>query len=205
MPGIFPHPSASAESYKIGDQVRWFVSERSISPYVGIVTQICPSINKVWVDFPIGGNQQKDPTELILITPFVGESPVTEDTGYSDYGKVLSDQNYGTLREESSKKLANRMVAKELGKKLEGNRIAKMASKVAGSFAHDVVEKLASDVAECVQKGMTDIQAYQSVYPQYEKICSDGFLRSAIKKIYKYAFSFKTVPVGKFKSNMEIN
>jgi hypothetical protein len=180
MSGLYPHPSGSAENYKVGDQVKWFTSEKSISPYVGVVTQICPGINKVWVDFPIGGNQQKDPTELILITPFVGTSPVVEDTGYDSYDKTISEKNYGTLRDQV-KKMAKDIVSKEASE----NRVSKMASKVAGSFADTVVTKLAGDVVSCLGKGLTDIQAYQSLYPTYEKTCSDGFMRSAISKIYK--------------------
>lgn len=183
MPGIYPNPSAAAESYRVGDQVRWFVNEQAISPYVGVVTQICPSVNKVWVEFPVGGNQQKDPTELILVTPFAGRSPVTKDTGYSDHEKEISDKTYGTLREKTVK-LAQRIIAKEMGVAVEKIRISKMASKVAQSFAEGVVEKIAGDVLQCIDKKMTDAQAYQSLYPRYEKICSDGFMREAIRKIY---------------------
>lgn len=180
MPGLYPHPSGSAENYKIGDQVKWFTSEKSISPYVGVVTEICPAINKVWVDFPMGGNQQKDPTELILITPFIGTSPVMEDTGYDSYDKTISKENYGTLQDKV-KKMAKDMASKEASE----NRINKMASKVAGNFADTVVTKLASDIVACANKGLTDIQAYQRLYPQYENICSDGLMRSAVSSIYK--------------------
>ena len=187
MPGIFPHPSGSAENYNVGDQVKWFTSEKSISPYVGVVTQVCPGINKVWVDFPIGGNQQKDPTELILITPFVGTTPVNEDTGYSSYDKTISEENYGTLQEKV-KKMAKTMVSKETPvsvKTASEERISKMASKVAEGFADTVITKLASDVVNCINQGMTDIQAYQGLYPKYASICSDVLMRSAISKIYK--------------------
>lgn len=180
MPGIYPHPSGSAENYKIGDQVKWFTSEKSISPYVGVVTQICPSINKVWVDFPIGGNQQKDPTELILITPYMGISPVAEDTGYSSIDKTISEDTYGTLQDKV-KKMAKQMVNTETVQ----DKRSKMASKVAVSFAETVVDKLAGGVVSCINKGLSDIQAYQSLFPQYENTCSDGFMRSAISKIYK--------------------
>lgn len=180
MPGLFPHPSGSAENYKIGDQVKWFTSEKSISPYVGVVTQVCPPVNKVWVDFPIGGNQQKDPTELILITPFVGTSPVEEDTGYDSYGKTISDENYGTFQDKV-KKMAKGIASKEASE----NLVSKMASKVARDFAGKVVSKLAGDIISCSKKGMSDIQTYQSLYPLYEKTCSDGFMRNAISKVYR--------------------
>ena len=180
MPGLYPHPSGSAENYKVGDQVKWFTSEKSISPYVGVVTQVSPAINKVWVDFPIGGNQQKDPTELIMITPFVGTTPVVEDSGYSSYDKTISDENYGTLQEKV-KKMAKEIVAKDDS---EGRKV-KMASRVAGTFADKIVTRIAGDVVSCIEKGLTDIQTYQSLYTTYEKTCSDGFLRSAVGKIYK--------------------
>jgi hypothetical protein len=180
MSGLYPHPSGSAENYKIGDQVKWFTSEKSISPYVGVVTQVCPAINKVYVDFPIGGNQQKDPTELILITPFVGTSPVSEDTSYQSYDTIISEERYGTLRDQV-KKMAKDITEKEASDK----RISKMASKVANTFADSVVTKLAGDIVSCMSRGMTDIQSYHILYPQYENTCSDGFMRSSISKIYK--------------------
>lgn len=184
MPGIYPNPSASAENFKVGDPVRWFVNENSISPYVGTVTEIFPSVNKVQVEFPVGGSQQKDPTELIIVPPESGKSTVNEDTAYDSIAKNYSQKDYGTLRDET-KKMAARMVAKEKSKKAAVEHLSKMASRVAVKFADEVVTKLAADVVKCVDKGMSDIQTYQNLYPQYEKICSDSFMRSAITKIYK--------------------
>jgi hypothetical protein len=184
MPGIYPNPSACAENFKVGDQVRWFVSDKDISPYIGVVTQSCPAIQKVWVEFPVGGNQQKDPTELIMVTPFTGQATVSKDTGYSSYSKQLSDEAYGTLG-ETTMRMAQKMVAEKTKKASEDDRIMKMASRIASEFATKVVDRLASDVLACIEKKMTDIQAYQSVYPDYETICSDGFLRTAVSKIYE--------------------
>lgn len=195
MPGLFPHSSGSAENYKIGDQVKWFINERAISPYVGVVTQVCPGINKVWVDFPIGGNQQKDPTELILITPFVGTSPVEEDTGYNSYDKTVSEENYGTLQDKV-KKMAKDMVSRESSE----NRISKMASKVASGFADNVVTKLAADVISCIGNGLSDIQTYQKLYPSYENTCSDGFMRSAISKIYNVRNASTMMDMSRYKT-----
>jgi len=180
MPGIYPNPSAAAESFKVGDQVKWFIPGKEASAEVGVVTQVCPGINKVWVEFQNGGNQQRDPSELLMVTPFTGQSPVTEDTGYSSYSKSISDKNYGTIGEKTLK-LAKKLVSKETK---EPDSLSTMATKVASSFASTVVDKLAGDVVACVEKGMTDIQAYQSLYPQYENMCSDGFMRTAISKIY---------------------
>jgi len=184
MPGIYPNPSASADSFKLGDQVKWFIPGKEPSSEVGVVTQVCPGINKVWAEFQNGGNQQRDPSELLLVTPFMGQSPVTEDTGYSSYSKSISDKSYGTIGEKALK-LAHKLVSKETREATEKVKAASMASKVASKFASDVVDKLAGDVASCVEKGMTDAQAYQSLYPQYENVCSDGFMRTAIQKIYE--------------------
>lgn len=186
MPGIYPNPSAAAENFHVGDQVRWFVNEREISPYIGRVTEISGPANKVWVDFPIGGNQQKDPTELILVTPFQGASQVTEESGYNSYEKQISNRNYGTLRDRSVK-LADSIVKKELGEGRKNSRVQKMASKVARDFATDVVEKFSKDVLANFKAGHSDIQAYQRLYPHYERICSDDFMRTAIGIIYKEA------------------
>jgi hypothetical protein len=92
----------------------------------------------------------------------------------------VSNENYGTVQDKV-KKMAKSMASKEAYEL----KVSKMASKVAGNFAEKVVTKLAADVVSCLNKGMTDIQAYQNLYPQYENTCSDGFMRSAISKIYK--------------------
>jgi hypothetical protein len=184
MPGLYPNPSASSESFKIGDQVKWFIPGKEPSSEVGVVTQLCPGINKIWVEFQNGGNQQRDPSELLLVTPFMGQSPVTKDTGYSSHSKTISDKTYGTLKDDKALKLAKKMVSKEVKKAFDKATLVAMATKVASSFASDVVDKLAGDVVICREKGMTDAQAYQSLYPQYENTCSDGFMRTAISKIY---------------------
>lgn len=175
MAGIFPHPSADARVFKPGDPVKWFVNENEISPYVGRVTEICPGINKVWVEFPVGGNQQMDPMDLILVPPTQGLPTVVQESGYSNYDKQKSKNTYGTMEQnlaEQAKRLAKKAYSK------------KMASRVADKFACGIVEKLSSDVMSCINRGLSDVQAYQEVYPKYEKICSDGFMRLAIEKIY---------------------
>lgn len=235
MPGIFPNPSAAAENFSVGDQVRWFVNEREISPYIGVVTQICPSINKLWVEFPIGGNQQKDPTELILVTKFMGEAPIAEDTGYSSYDKAKSDETYGRIdkkvidlarkliqkkafvddseegRERQRIRKQEQERAQQEQRKKEKHRrgdspewsyseglepkpfaVREASERIAKNFATDVVEKLSTDVQDCLSKGMTDIYAYQTLYPKYEKICSESFFRGAISRMYKGSSDLST-------------
>lgn len=176
MAGIFPHPSADAQVFRPGDPVKYFINENEISPYTGRVSEICPAINKVWVEFPVGGNQQFDPMDLILVPPTAGLPTVKKETGYSNYDKELSKENYGTMEQKLREKAAH--IARKAS-------FEKMASGLAKKFARDIVEKLAEDILSCYSKNLSDIQAYQEVYPKYEKTCSDGFIRFAIEKIYE--------------------
>lgn len=183
MQPLPPNKSALATNYKVGDPVRWMISQTDISPYIGKVSEVCPGINKVWVEFPVGGNQQVDPSELIIVPPEQGVSPVQFSTGYSSYDKEISHRNYGTLSDPKVVKLAKSLIAKASSEKNEEYRISSLASKVANTFATDTVEKLASDILKCFEKGMNDISTYQSVYNKYGSKCSDGFLRHAVQSI----------------------
>jgi len=181
MPALFPN-AAAPENFKVGQQVRWYVGEKNISPYIGRIVEICPGISKVWVEWPVGGKQQHSPEDLIVVTPeSYGVSTIKGDEGtasYSNYDTTLSEENYGKMSPKVVK-LAEKLTAKK-----ESN-ISKMASSIANKFASEVVEKLSSDVLSCKTKGMSDIQTYQVLYPRYEKTCSDNFMRSAITKIYE--------------------
>lgn len=164
--------------FKVGDHVKWFVSEKYISPYIGVVTHVCPKTNKIWVEFPVGGNQQRDPSELIHVQRAQGRSPVNEDTGYDSYEKIVSEINRGSIRDKLIK------VDKDNDKDNDKAKIKKMASKVAYNFADKIVTKIASDIIECINDNKTTIQAYQYIYPLYNKVCSDNFIRYAIFKVY---------------------
>lgn len=183
MEPLPPNKSALATNFKVGDPVRWMVSQTQISPYVGKITEICPSINKVWVEFPIGGNQQRDPSELILVPPEQGISPVQYSTGYSSYDKEISHRDYGTLSDPKVVKLAQALVSKTAGTDNDAAKVTKMASKVASEFAERTVEKLSRDILACFDRGMNDVSTYQTIYEKYGNRCSDGFIRHAIEKI----------------------
>lgn len=178
-----PHKSALATNFKVGDPVRWMISQTQISPYVGKISEVCPGINKLWVEFPIGGNQQMAPEELILVPPEQGISPVQHSTGYSSYDKEISHRDYGTLSDPKVMKLAESLVAKNASVDSDVYHVTKMASKIAGEFATDIVEKLSADIMGCFDQGYNDISTYQAMYQKYGSKCSDGFLRHAIQKI----------------------
>ena len=191
-----PHKSAVATNYKVGDQVKWVISESQISPYVGLVTEICPGINKIWVEMPVGGNQQFAPEDLILVPVEQGISPVQHSTGYSSFDKERSHKENGELGKEKDKddkkdkkdkkvtKLAQDILAKVYNIDVDTYRISKMASEIASKFATETVEKVASDILSCRDNKLTDIQAYQTIYKKYGSKCSDGFIKHAIQKIY---------------------
>lgn len=179
-----PNKSAVATNFKVGDAVKWVISETQISPYVGVVSEICPGINKVWVEMPVGGNQQFDPVDLILVPREQGIPLVQRNTGYSSYDKERSHQDFGTFDNPKVIKLAEEVLAKRLNMDVGTYRLSKMASDIAQKYATDFIDKIASDIVSCKSNGKTDIQAYQDIYKKYAFKCSDGFIKSAIQKIY---------------------
>jgi len=184
MPGLYPH-SVGACDYKVGQQVKWYVNEREKSPYIGVVTEIAPAANKVYVEWPVGGNQQMDPTDLLIVTPESdGFSPIKRETGYTNYEKEKSKKNFGELNPKVLK-LAEKIAASAQSLDTEKYRYKKMASSIAYKFATDIVGNLSDDVLACKRIGMSDIETYQTVYASYENVCSDHFLRHAIEKIYE--------------------
>jgi hypothetical protein len=181
-----PNKSAIATNFKVGDSVKWVISETQISPYVGKVSEICPGINKIWVEMPVGGNQQFAPEDIILVPPEQGISPVQHSTGYSSFDKERSHKERGELGDRMKvTKLAEEILAKKFNIDVDTYRISKMASTIAKKFATDVVEKVAADILDCRNNKLTDIQAYQTIYKKYATKCSDGFIRHAIQKIYE--------------------
>jgi hypothetical protein len=179
-----PNKSAVANNYKVGDAVKWVISQTQISPYVGVVSEVCPGINKLWVEMPVGGNQQFDPSDLILVPPEQGIPLVRRNTGYSSFDKERSHQDFGTFDNPKVMKLAEKVLAKKFSMDVGTYRVNKMASDIARKYATDFVDKIASDIVACKSSGKTDIQAYQDIYKKYASKCSDGFMKSAIQKIY---------------------
>lgn len=94
MAPLFP-AAVAAEDFQIGQLVRWYVSERQLSPYVGKVVSINPAIQKVDVVFPIGGRQQRAPEELIPVTMFADFSSNVSPSsaGSNFYTSYQDDQN----------------------------------------------------------------------------------------------------------------
>ena len=71
-------------AFQRGDCVKKIISDNITSPYVGIITSIVPSTNKVEVQWPqsIGF---EDPWELIKVNPFFNPPVVNQDHFYQTY------------------------------------------------------------------------------------------------------------------------
>lgn len=163
MPALFPS-TVAPEVFKPGDHVRKFVSDQNVSPYSGVVTHVVPSTYKVWVEWPLG-SQQEDPAYLVKVGPLEGLPVTVRDTGYSSYEKSLSEKFRGSI--------PKRVMSTN-----------KMAIRVAHTFATGVVDKLVDGIVACHDKGLSDLQTYNRVFEKFSDICSDHIIRASIKKIY---------------------
>jgi hypothetical protein len=154
------------EDFKPGDCVRKWVTDQTVTPFVGVVTHLAPAACKVWVQWPIE-HTSESPETLIKVNPYVfGLPTVTRDKGYSSYEKELSEKLYGRIPKGASEQ-------------------DKMAIRVAHTFATDVVGKLVDEIISYRKEGLKDVQTYNRVYAKYSSICSDYIMKSSIKKIYE--------------------
>ncbi len=181
MPALYPN-SVAPEDFSIGQVVKKFVGGQ-VSPYTGTVVQITPTTYKVWVNWAVGGVSPEDPETLIVVPPFQDQSPVNGDSGYNSYEKTLSEKYFGMVNPGmvmAARRLASGVKADEDA----SINMQRMASRIASTFATDVVGSLVKEIEACKGNNLSDIQAYQAVYPMFSDKCSDGFLRTAIQKCY---------------------
>lgn len=164
MPALYPMMSAP-EDFRVGDCVRKFITERSVTPFIGIVTHIVPSTYKVWVQWPIE-HSQESPETLVKVNPAISGMPtVHRDDGYDSYEKQISERLRG--------KIPKAATAQD-----------RMAIRIAHTFAASVVDCLVGDIVSCYDAGLTDVQAYNRVYQKYANTCSDYIMQSSVKKVY---------------------
>jgi len=164
MPALYPMTSAP-EDFCVGDTVRKWVSERSVTPYVGIVTNIHPGIHKLDVQWP-RGNMREDPEEIIKVNPIFGIPSVSQDTGYGSYDKSLSEKLHG--------KIPKRVMPSD-----------KMPIRIAHTFANKIIGNIVDDIVDCYKGNLNEVQAYNQVYRKYSNTCSDFIIRSSIQKVYR--------------------
>jgi len=177
MPALYPS-AVAPEVFKPGQCVRKFVTEWNVSPYLGVVTHVVPASCKVWVQWPFGA-QSEDPEYLIKVNPQVSGMPTSFiDRGYSSYEKTLSEQANGAIPKR-------RIPSRDCMKPIVITATDKMAIRIAHTFASETIGKLINSIEDCLNKNMSDIQAYNEIYPKFGNICSDYIIKSSIKKIYE--------------------
>lgn len=164
MPALFPM-MVGPEVFRPGETVRKFITQDSLSPFVGVVTHIVPSTSKVWVQWPVE-HAQESPETLIKVNPAIFGLPTAIfDSGYDSYEKQLSEKLYG--------KIPKRIMADD-----------KMAIRVAHTFGMKIIGRLMDDILEHREAGYKDIQAYERLYRKYANVCPDHIIRYSISKIY---------------------
>lgn len=90
-PNLYPMMT-NPLSFRRGDVVKKIISHSDVTPYVGIITAVVPSTNKVEVQWPHDTNQE-DPWDLIKINPFFHPPVVTHDHFYQSYDNSEKVQN----------------------------------------------------------------------------------------------------------------
>lgn len=181
MPALYPS-AVAPEDFKVGESVRKFITESTVTPYLGRVTQVTPITYKVWVQWPFGNATPEDPEYLIKVNPAIcGMPTVTTDSGYDSVEKSVSERNFGKIvqRVTPSRDLT------QAPRPFTINASDKMAIRVAHTFADGVIGKLVSDICACKQEGLTDINTYNKVFSKYGNFCSDHVIRSSIQRVYE--------------------
>jgi hypothetical protein len=167
MPALFPMMSAPID-FQPNDCVRKYVSEKAITPFIGVVTHIVPATCKVWVQWPTE-HSQESPETLIKVNPdIVGMPTALTDHGYSSYEKTRSEKQFG----KSS--LMPRMASTE----------EKMAIRIASTYATEVIGRLVDDICSFQDAGLNDVKAYNEAFRKYGSTCPDHIIRMTVSKVY---------------------
>lgn len=175
MPALFPSMVAP-EAFQVGDCVRKFISERSVTPFIGVVAQVCPTTYKVWVQWPTE-NTQESPESLIKVNPVISGMPTSFiDRGYGSYEKNISEKNRGQI--------PRRITPSRDMPPMRITATDKMVIRIAHTFATEVIGKLVDDICRCYENKLSDVQAYNRIFYKYGNICSDYIIKSSIEKVY---------------------
>ena len=176
MPALYPSMVAP-ESFRVGEAVRKFISDTSVTPFLGTVTQVVPSTYKVWVQWPIE-HIQESPETLIKVNPAIFGMPTSlVDRGYGSYEKSVSERNFGTG-------LPKRVIPSRDFQPMRVTATEKMAIRIAYTFSTSVIGKLVDDICKCQDNDLSDLQAYNNIFDKYGNFCSDHIIKSSIQRVY---------------------
>lgn len=163
MAPLFP-ASIAAEDFRIGQLVRWVISDRQISPYVGKICAIYPAIQKLDVIFPIGGKQQRAPEELLPITPF-------SDMGYVVGPESMESNNYSGFNEEEPPYSQTKGVS---GQSL----------KVAKLYFTNKIAPLFEEIVNYYHFGLDKSDTLERIYKKHASKFGEGSIKDAVNYIY---------------------
>lgn len=180
MPALYPSTSAP-ENFSVGESVRKFVTEWNVTPFMGIVTQVVPATYKVWVQWPIGNATPEDPETLVKVNPLISGMPTIDtDCGYDSVEKSVSEKSFGKIPHHvtpSRDRTAPRPMVI--------TATAKMAIRIAHTFAADTIGTLVEDISACRKEGLSDISTYNKTFEKYGNFCSDYIIRASIQRVYE--------------------
>ena len=89
---LFPM-RVNPQNFKKGDVVKKIYMDNIQTPYVGVVTAVIPSTNKVEVQWP-DSTGLEEPWELIKVNPILNPPVVNEDKSYDTYQKRKNSEGY---------------------------------------------------------------------------------------------------------------
>jgi len=84
-------------NFQRGDVVKKIYTDKVTTPYVGVVTAIVPSTNKIEVQWPHSMGIE-DPWDLIKVNPLLNPPVVNEDKSYKTYQNELSHKYFEKLQ-----------------------------------------------------------------------------------------------------------
>jgi len=89
---LFPQ-RVNPQNFTKGDVVKKIYMDNIQTPYVGVVTAVIPSTNKVEVQWP-DSTGLEEPWELIKVNPIINPPVVKEDKAYDTYQKRKNSEDY---------------------------------------------------------------------------------------------------------------
>lgn len=89
---LFPM-RVNPQNFQKGDVVKKIYMDNIQTPYVGVVTAVIPSTNKVEVQWPQDTGLE-DPWDLIKVNPILNPPVVQEDKSYDTYQKRKNSDGY---------------------------------------------------------------------------------------------------------------
>jgi len=89
---LFPM-RVNPQDFTKGDVVKKIYMDNIQTPYVGVVTSVIPSTNKVEVQWPHSTGLE-DPWDLVKVNPIMNPPVVKEDKAYDSYQKRKNSEGY---------------------------------------------------------------------------------------------------------------